>query len=113
MRKVLTYPDTGVVVRLGRRRYRSSARRRDFIHARDRHCRIPGCRRPIAEIDHARPWHQEGATDPENLQGFCRLNHRLKSLPGWENRLDRGTAELTVTIPTGRTYHSTPDPAPF
>lgn len=82
VRQVLTGPDTGTVVGIGRRRYRPSARQRDYVHARDQHCRTPGCARPIAEIDHVKPWHHHGRTDPANLQGLCRTDHTLKALPG-------------------------------
>lgn len=113
IRKVLTDPDTGTVVGLGRRRYRPSARQRDYVRARDRHCRMPGCMRPIAEIDHVRPWQRSGRTDQENLQGLCRRDHRMKELHGWEHRIDQRTADIVVTTPTGRCYHSEPESAPF
>ncbi|WP_020497694.1 HNH endonuclease [Sciscionella marina] len=109
VRKVLTDPDTGVVQGLGRKRYRPTRRQRDFVHIRDRHCRAPGCRRPIVEIDHVEQWHRDhGTTDPANLQGLCRINHKLKRMPDWKHQLDPTTARLTITTPTGREYTSTP-----
>ncbi|WP_051897795.1 HNH endonuclease [Sciscionella sediminilitoris] len=113
VRKVLTDPDTGVVQGLGRKRYRPSRRQRDFVHARDRHCRTPGCGRAIVEMDHVKQWHRDqGTTDPANLQGLCRLDHRLKRIPEWKHQLDPATARLTITTPTGRAYTSEPAQSP-
>ncbi|WP_231644688.1 HNH endonuclease signature motif containing protein [Sciscionella sediminilitoris] len=106
VRKVLTDPDTGVIRGLGRRRYRPSKRQREYVRLRDQRCRVPGCRRPIAEIDHVRSWAHNGTTDPHNLQGLCRLDHKLKSVPGWHHTLDHRTGELEVTTPSGHTYRS-------
>lgn len=113
VRKVLTDPDTGTVTGLGRRRYRPGNRQRQFVGARDRHCRTPGCTKPIAEIDHIHEWQHGGTTDPTNLQGLCRLNHALKTLPGWNHQPGRRNGQLAVTTPTGRTYYDEPDPVPF
>ncbi|WP_082468881.1 DUF222 domain-containing protein [Sciscionella sediminilitoris] len=106
VRKILTDPDTGVIRGLGRRRYRPSTRQRDYIRLRDHHCRVPGCCRPIQEIDHAQAWADNGHTNTADLQGLRKLDHKLKSAPGWHYRLDHHTSELEITTPTGRTYRS-------
>src|SRR3954447_4680710 len=82
-----------------------------FLRARDRRCRFPGCRRPVArgELDH-RIRYPDGPTAVTNLAGLCVGNHRGKhQAPGWAYDLDPdGT--LTVTTPTGLVAVTTPPP---
>ncbi|WP_448627993.1 DUF222 domain-containing protein [Geodermatophilus sp. URMC 64] len=91
--------------------YRPSAALDRFVRARDRRCRFPGCRRPVAtgELDH-RIRYPDGPTAASNLAGFCVGNHRGKhQAPGWRYE---GTSDgtLTVTTPTGLTAVTTPPP---
>ena len=80
--------------------YRPSVALDRFLRARDRRCRFPGCRRPVArgELDH-RVRYPDGPTAATNLAGFCVGNHRGKhQAPGWTHTLaPDGT--LTVTTP--------------
>jgi len=91
--------------------YRPSTALDRFLRARDRRCRFPGCRRPVAkgELDH-RIRYPDGPTAATNLAGFCVAHHRGKhQAPGWEHHLaPDGT--LTVTTPTGLTATTEPPP---
>jgi hypothetical protein len=91
--------------------YRPGAALDRFLRARDRRCRFPGCRRPVAtgELDH-RIRHPQGPTSVTNLAGFCVGHHRGKhQASGWVFHL-APDATLTVTTPTGLTAVTTPPP---
>ncbi|MGY1593493.1 DUF222 domain-containing protein [Geodermatophilus sp. SYSU D00708] len=91
--------------------YRPAAALDRFLRARDRRCRFPGCRRPVAtgELDH-RVRYPDGPTAVVNLAGLCVGDHRGKhQAPGWSHDLaPDGT--LTVTTPTGLTVTTAPPP---
>ncbi|MGY1693854.1 hypothetical protein ACI780_02995 [Geodermatophilus sp. SYSU D00814] len=58
--------------------YRPAAALDRFLRTRDRHCRFPGCRRPVprhGELDHHTPW-PAGPTAAGNLAGYCTGHHR-------------------------------------
>jgi hypothetical protein len=84
--------------------YRPGAELDRFIRHRDRRCRFPGCRRPVAkgELDHRLRW-PDGPTDVTNLVGFCTGDHRGKhQAPGFRYAAEPdGT--LVVTTPSGIT----------
>ncbi|RBY97974.1 HNH endonuclease [Blastococcus sp. TF02-8] len=90
--------------------YRPTAELRRFIQVRDRHCRMPGCRRRPGrlDIDHADAYADGGATSCDNLCCLCRKHHRIKTFAaGWHfELLDDG--RLIVRTPTGVTRHTDP-----
>ena len=91
-------------------RYTPTPAQRRFLHARDRTCRHPGCRRPAArtDLDHVHAHADGGATDCVNLCCLCRRHHRLKThAPGWRFTM---TADgvLSVTTPSGVTRTTRP-----
>ncbi len=91
--------------------YRPSTALDRFLRRRDRRCRFPGCRRPVAtgELDH-RVRHPDGPTAVINLVGFCVGHHRGKhQAPEWAYHL-APDATLTVTTPTGLTVTTSPPP---
>jgi hypothetical protein len=93
--------------------YHPAAELDRYLRARDRRCRQPGCRRPVArgELDHHRPY-PDGPTAAHAMTGFCTGHHRGKhQSPGWTYDLDPDTGVLAVTTPTGMT--ATTDPPPF
>jgi len=49
---------------------------RRAVHARDEHCKFPGCDRPIAHVHHIEFWAQGGPTVLTNLIGLCKFHHR-------------------------------------
>jgi hypothetical protein len=93
--------------------YRSTAKIRDHVTARDQTCRNPRCRQPArhADLDHTTPYDQGGRTCGCNLGGHCRTHHKIKQLPGWTLTQPR-PGHFRLTTPGGRTYTTTPDPYP-
>ncbi len=73
IRRLITDPQTGRSLDLGRSRYEVSEPLRRWIVARDRTCRFPGCSRRASacQIDHVVAWTDEGGTDAANLHALC------------------------------------------
>ncbi len=111
-----TDPGTGQLLDLGRTRYRPTKALADFVIARDRTCRTPGCHRSAkaADIDHLVPFAAGGTTDPANCHALCETHHLLKHHGGWRVQRDRdGTTRWRS--PTGHRYEKPPerlDPGP-
>ena len=70
----------------GRESYDPPQILKDFLLARDRTCRFPGCRAPghLADIDHAIAWDKGGQTNTENMGLLCRRHHRMKTHGDWK-----------------------------
>ena len=113
MRRLVVDPLTGDLLDYGRRTYDVPQPLRDFIVARDKVCRFPGCRRRAdrCQIDHATSWDDGGATSPSNLGALCTRHHQLKTHAGWEIEVSRGDGRCTWESPQGRRYDH--DPPPF
>jgi hypothetical protein len=108
--RILTHPETGAVLSVGRDRYSVPADLRTWLRVRDGTCRFPGCSRGarICEIDHTQDWQHDGHTEHDNLAHLCPAHHRLKHMTGWRVRqLDDGVIEWTS--PTGKTYTTEPE----
>ncbi|WP_022886721.1 HNH endonuclease signature motif containing protein [Glaciibacter superstes] len=62
--RILTHPETGVVLSVGRDRYQVPADLRRMLQLRDGTCRFPGCNRQAAgcDIDHSEDWNHGGET---------------------------------------------------
>jgi hypothetical protein len=78
-------PTTGNLLDFGREKYTPPQELVDYLLARDRVCRFPGCRRTgqSSDIDHAQSWESGGETNPANLGLLCRRHHRMKTHGGW------------------------------
>ena len=102
-RRFVSDPISGSLLDLGRETYEPPQALRDFLLARDRICRFPGCRRPghQTDIDHSQSWESGGETNPGNLGLLCRRHHRLKTHGGWklESQTD---GSCTWTSPNGK-----------
>ncbi len=85
-KRFITDPVTGNLMDYGRLTYEPPQALVDFVVARDRRCRFPGCRQParICDIDHAVAWEDGGRTSNENLGLLCRRHHRMKTHGGWK-----------------------------
>ena len=85
-RRFITDPTSGELLDCGRETYIPSQQLVDFLMARDRTCRFPGCAQPgnRTDIDHAIPWDEGGETSPENLGLLCRRHHQMKTHGGWK-----------------------------
>jgi hypothetical protein len=113
LRRLVTDPLTGHLLDYGRKTYEISRRLREFIIARDRTCRFPGCQRraDLSQIDHAIPWDDGGTTSPENLGALCVRHHQLKTFAGWQITESAADGSCVWTSPQGRRYDH--DPPPF
>ena len=107
--RVLTHPETGAVLSVGRDRYRVPADLKTALAIRDETCRFPGCRRRAmrCDVDHATAWEHGGATHIDNLEHLCRKHHRLKHEMAWTVAHDGG-GTVTWTSPVGRRYRTEP-----
>ncbi|WP_051476822.1 HNH endonuclease signature motif containing protein [Arthrobacter sp. Br18] len=111
--RLLTDPVDGVVLNVGRRRYRVPKGLRTYIRVRDRTCRFPGCNSSAAraDLDHTVSWEDGGPTNHDNLASLCRKHHRMKHEAGWSVRQHPGST-LEWFSPTGRRYSTTPEAPP-
>jgi hypothetical protein len=84
-KRFITEPQTGNLLDFGRESYQPPQQLKDFLIARDRTCRFPGCRRSalLSDLDHAQSWESGGRTSAENIGALCRRHHRLKTHDGW------------------------------
>ena len=83
--RFISDPTTGNLLDFGREKYTPPQELVDYLLARDRVCRFPGCRRTgqSSDIDHAQSWETGGETNPANLGLLCRRHHRMKTHGGW------------------------------
>lgn len=110
MARVLTHPETGAVLSVGRDQYRVPADLRRAVRLRDVICRAPGCGRTAraCDLDHSTAWADGGTTTVDNLACLCRHHHRLKHLPGW-NLTHAPGGVLDWRAPDGRSYRTRPE----
>jgi len=104
-KRFITDPQTGNLLDYGRESYEPPQVLKDFLIARDRTCRFPGCRRSAAlsDLDHAKSWEDGGSTSPENLGALCRRHHRLKTHDGWSVTSNED-GSCTWVSPHGKTF---------
>lgn len=103
--RVLTHPETGVVLSVGRDQYRPPTALRRLIRWRSETCMAPGCGIPASrcEIDHSVAWEHGGVTALTNLAPLCTGHHTVKHHGGWTlTQLTDGTVEWRS--PSGRRY---------
>jgi hypothetical protein len=107
--RLLTHPETGVVLSVGRDRYTVPAGLRLWLRARDETCRMVGCgrRASVSDIDHGHAWSDGGTTSGDNLAHLCRGDHTRKHTLGWRVEHLPGGA-LRWTSPMGRSYLTEP-----
>jgi len=108
--RLLTHPETGAVLSVGRARYAVPADLRTWLRVRDGTCRFPGCSRAArsCEIDHTRDWQFGHGTNHDNLAHLCPAHHHLKHQTGWSVR-QRGAGVLEWTSPSGHVYTTEPE----
>ncbi|WP_022877642.1 HNH endonuclease signature motif containing protein [Microbacterium sp. B19] len=120
--RVLCDPVAGTVLEVDR--YSPTTSQRRFLAARDRHCRAPGCRAPIArcQLDHNHEAHDGGPTHLGNLAYFCVRHHTLKTETEW-TVTQEADGSLRFHSPLGQDHREKltgrvmfvpdADPAPF
>lgn len=109
--RILTHPETGADLSIGRESYRPPRHLQDWVRIRDKTCRHPGCNRVASacEIDHTVPWHRGGATSHSNLECLCKKHHMFKTNGDWKyGQPEPGT--ITAASPAGKTYTTQPPP---
>jgi hypothetical protein len=109
--RILTHPETGVVLSVGRKRYKTPKDMRRLLQIRDLICRFPGCMMAAsrADVDHIVEWQDGGETKVSNLQHLCRGHHSLKGKTNWT--VTASTEEpgaLIWTTPGGFSYITRP-----
>jgi hypothetical protein len=111
--RLLTHPETGAVLSVGRDSYAVPAALKKWLRVRDRTCRHPGCNRSAAstELDHTVPWSRGGTTAYNNLSNLCRRHHMLKSEGFWHYE-QREPGVITAISLAGRRYRTLPEPVP-
>jgi len=104
-KRFITEPQTGNLLDFGRESYEPPQQLKDFLIARDRTCRFPGCRRSalLSDLDHAQSWELGGSTSPENIGALCRRHHRLKTHDGWKIE-SFPDGSCTWTSPLGKQF---------
>lgn len=105
--RVLTHPETGMVLSVGRDRYQPPAALRRLVKWRADRCMAPGCNMPASrcEVDHQIRWVDGGETCLDNHAPFCKGHHIVKDNTDWVVRQipDSGGAVEWIS-PTGRRY---------
>ena len=98
-------PTTGNLLDFGREKYIPPQELVDYLLARDRTCRFPGCRSSgqLADIDHAHSWESGGETNPANLGLLCRRHHRMKTHGGWKLK-SNADGSCTWESPVGKQF---------
>jgi hypothetical protein len=107
--RVLTNPETGATLSVGRKRYKVPSELRAWLRLRDGTCRKPGCNRAavLCDLDHTQEWQHGGQTAHDNLAHLCRQYHDEKHHTALTvNHLPNG--DLKWTLPSGHTYTSEP-----
>ena len=104
-KRFITDPITGNLLDFGRASYEPPQILKDFLIARDRTCRFPGCRiaATLSDLDHAQSWEEGGRTSAENLGALCRRHHRMKTHEGW-NVESYPDGSCTWTSPLGKQF---------
>ncbi len=107
--RILTHPETGTVLSVGRDRYAVPRDLRLWLRIRDETCRFPGCGRSAAgsDVDHTVDWQHQGATRHDNLAHLCEAHHQLKHRTAWQVHHAGGGA-LEWRAPSGRAYRTEP-----
>jgi hypothetical protein len=74
------------VIDVGRATRAISPSQKRALRARDRHCRFPGCDRPVSWTSphHIEFWARGGPTNLPNLVSLCWFHHRCVHEGGWQ-----------------------------
>ncbi len=110
--RVLTHPETGMVLSVGRARYSPPAALKRLVKWRADRCMGPGCGMPASrcEVDHTLAWEHGGDTSLQNLAPLCRGHHKVKHHGGWRLRQVPGSGgAVEWTSPAGRRYLVAPE----
>lgn len=110
--RVLTHPETGMVLSVGRERYTPPRSLQKLVRWRADTCLAPGCNQPASrcQIDHQLAWSQGGSTSLENNAPLCQGHHTVKHHGNWIVRQVPGSGGVIEWIsPTGRRHLVEPE----
>lgn len=104
-RRLIIDPVTGHLLDFGHRVYRPPQELKNFLIARDRVCRFPGCSMAAerCDQDHGCPYDKGGDTSSCNCHCLCRRHHILKTTGGWTLEC-HGDGSLTSISPNGMQF---------
>ena len=107
--RILTHPETGAVLSLGRDRYPIPPDLRAWLRMRDETCRAPGCGAPArrCDLDHTKDWQYHGLSNHNNLAHLCPKHHNQKHHTRWTLE-HLGDGDLEWTSPTSHRYITEP-----
>src|SRR5690554_3595931 len=108
--RLLTHPETGSVLSVGKNQYSVPVDMRRWLRVRDATCRFPGCNRNAkhSDIDHTTAWAHDGETRTDNLAHLCPKHHKLKHETHWAVTQGDDGALIWVS-PSGHTYATEPE----
>ncbi|MFL2000626.1 HNH endonuclease signature motif containing protein [Microbacterium sp. A1-JK] len=110
--RVLTHPETGMVLSVGRDQYRTPAALRRLVEWRAATCMAPGCGTPArrCQIDHQLAWEHGGTTELTNLGPLCVGHHTIKHHGGWcVTQIPDSGGALEWLSPGGRRFVVRPE----
>ena len=104
-RRLTVDPVTGHLLDFGHRVYRPPQELKNFLIARDKVCRFPGCSMAAerCDVDHACPYDKGGHTSSCNCHCLCRRHHIFKTTGGWTLEC-HGDGSLTWISPGGHQF---------
>jgi hypothetical protein len=75
-----------MVIDVGHATRSISSSQRRALRVRDKHCRVPGCDRPVSWTNphHVEFWSRGGPTNLSNLISLCHYHHRCVHEGGWQ-----------------------------
>jgi len=110
--RVLTHPETGMVLSVGRDQYRPPPALRRLVAWRAETCMAPGCGTPAnrCQTDHQHAWEHGGTTELSNLAPLCVGHHTIKHHGGWRvTQIPDSGGALAWTSPGGRRFVVQPE----
>ena len=112
--RVLTHPETGMVLSVGRDQYRPPPALQKLVKWRADRCMGPGCGMPASrcDIDHNVDWALGGSTELTNLGPLCEGHHTVRHHTDWTIEQVAGSGGAILwTSPAGRRYLVKPERA--
>ncbi|MFC8681811.1 DUF222 domain-containing protein [Microbacterium ureisolvens] len=112
--RVLTHPETGMVLSVGRDQYRPPPSLQKLVKWRADRCMAPGCGMPASrcDVDHNVDWALGGRTELTNLGPLCEGHHTVRHHTDWTiEQLPGSGGAILWTAPSGRRYRVDPERA--
>ncbi|MFK4806469.1 DUF222 domain-containing protein [Microbacterium sp. ZW CA_36] len=112
--RVLTHPETGMVLSVGRDQYRPPPALQKLVKWRADRCMGPGCGMPASrcDVDHNVDWALGGHTELTNLAPLCEGHHTVRHHTDWSIEQVPGSGgAVRWTSPSGRHYLVKPERA--